>query len=74
MSDMIYIEWLTDIQDCETCGSSWSEGAKVTHNGEVIVDLTPRAGCFGGDNYEPSEVYEAIIKHLGYDISYEVSE
>lgn len=70
MDDIINIEWLSDEHDCETCGSSYSDGAKVTHKGEVIVDMPPIAHCFGGDHHTPEEVYEAIIKHLGYDISH----
>lgn len=74
MSDIINIEWLTDTYDCDTCGMSWAEGARVTHQGEVIIDMIPGAHCFGGNSYDPSTVFEAILKHLGYDVSYEVSE
>ncbi len=65
----IEIEWLDDSHDCETCGWSCAEGARVTINGEVALDLTPHAHCFGGDNYGRADVFERILSHLGHDVT-----
>lgn len=62
----IRIEWLTDDHDCETCGSSYAQGARVTLNGEAILELIPSAHCYDGDNWSESQVYEMVFRHLGY--------
>lgn len=60
----ILIEWLTDYHSCETCGSSYAEGARVFVDGEVLLELEPVAHCFGGKNYSTSDVYAAIIERI----------
>jgi len=67
----IAIEWLTDVHDCETCGSSWAQGARVTLDGETILEMVPVAHCFGGDNWDETQVYEAIFRHIGYSLQEE---
>lgn len=64
----IRIEWLSDTWDCETCGMSFAEGARVYVDGKLSLDLPPSAHCFGGNNYEQSEVFERILKSLGHEI------
>ena len=63
------IEWLTDDHDCETCGSSWAEGAIVRLNGEVILNMSPCAYCYDSTSYSSDQVYRAILEHLGYAIA-----
>jgi hypothetical protein len=66
----IEIEWLTDCYDaCETCGSSYAEGAKVYVDGALTIDMSPSAHCFGGANYYQSDVYDAILKWLGHEVA-----
>lgn len=62
----INIQWLSDSSDCDTCGMSYAEGAVVT--GAVTLDLTPSSHCFGGDNWDQSDVYKLILEKLGYII------
>lgn len=62
----IQIEWLSDYSDCETCGGSYSEGARVT--GAVELDLIPRASCFGGDHWSTDDVFRLIFEKLGYQL------
>lgn len=64
----IEIEWMSDDTDCETCGSSWATGAVVKIDGEVVIDMTPAAACYDGVSYEESQVYAALLKHLGHEI------
>lgn len=62
----ISIEWLSDCHQCETCGSSYAEGAVVSIDGAVAIEMRPTAHCFGGKNYDQAEVFERILKHLGH--------
>ena len=65
----IEIEWLTDSYDnCETCGTSYAEGARVYVDGSLTLDMAPSAHCFGGAHHEQSEVYDAILKWLGHEV------
>lgn len=66
---IITIEWLSDTYDgCETCGTSWAEGARVFIDGEMALDMSPSAYCFGGAHYDQSDVYERILRHLGHTV------
>lgn len=64
----ISIEWLTDYHNCETCGSNYAEGAVVSIDGSVAIEMRPVAHCFGGDNFEQSEVFDRILRHLGHTV------
>lgn len=64
----IEIEWLSDDSDCEVCGMSWAEGARVVIDGEEALLLKPTAGCFGGTTYSEKEVFSAILSHLGHTV------
>lgn len=66
----IEIEWLYDEgPDCETCGPSYAEGARVKIDGAVALDLKPVAHCFSGDHWNQSDVYIEVLKHLGHEVS-----
>lgn len=64
----IKIEWLTDNHRCETCGTSWSDGARVFIDGKPAIELLPVAHCFGGEHYEQHEVYARVFQHLGHTL------
>lgn len=64
----INIEWLSDSHDCETCGGSYAEGARVLIDGEPFGDFTPIAHCFDGSNFEREEIFKAILEHLGHQV------
>ena len=64
----IDIEWLDDSSDCDTCGCSYAEGAVVKIDGEVTLDLTPSAHCFGGVNHDREDVFYRILQHLGHTV------
>lgn len=68
----IKIEWLSDSYECDTCGVSFADGARVTIDGDKdrSFELIPVAHCFGGDHWTSEEVYQKIIQHLGWDIEY----
>lgn len=52
--------------DCDTCGSSWAEGARVT--GAVQLEFEAVAHCYGGINTDREDVYKAILAKLGYEV------
>ena len=68
MADVVKIKWLWDESDCDTCGVSYAGGARVTLNGEPLLELTPVATCFGGDDWSTADVYRLIIEKLGYQV------
>lgn len=70
----IEIQWLTDENDCDTCGPCYAEGAKVLLNGEPLLDLIPAAACFNGDDYSSSEVFLRILGELGYEVDFSYEE
>lgn len=69
---MFEIVFMDDSHDCETCGSSYAEGYLIKKDGEVVVDKTPSASCFGGANYNQNEAYLELVKLTGIqvDVSY----
>ena len=75
----IFIEWLTDSCECETCGTSYADGAVVTIKflGTLkVINLEPVAHCFDDDNYSSEAIYKRILDELGHKVfeSYEGEE
>jgi len=64
MSNTATIEWSEDSYDCETCGTSYATGAKITLNGKVIMDKPAVAHCYDGVDVSTEEAYLAIITAL----------
>lgn len=64
----IKITWLDDHHDCETCGSSYAEGARVEIDGVEFGDFEPFAHCFDSKSFERDEIFAAIFAHLGHTI------
>lgn len=64
----IRIETLTDDHDCETCGWSYAEGARVYFDEKPVLDLEPHAHCYDGDNYSDTEIYKRILEVLGHEV------
>lgn len=71
MSRKIEITWLEDSNDCETCGTSWETGAFVViedEHGVRSLSYEPIAHCYQGEGWSRDEVYNNILKHLGYEV------
>lgn len=64
----IRIEWLSDSHGCETCGTSYAEGARVFVDGKPVIELLPFADCFGGAHHDWPEVVDALLTHLGHTV------
>lgn len=62
------INWSYDEHDCETCGSSWSEGAVVTLDGTEILNKPANAHCLSNTYVTREDIFEAALKHLGVEI------
>jgi hypothetical protein len=62
----IEINWLSDSSDCDQAGCSggWSEGAIVKVDGNTILELIPKAHCFGGDHWDKDDVWTKILEKL----------
>lgn len=69
---MIQIEWLSDEHECETCGCTYAEGARVTSieypEPRVVFAFIPHAWCQGGDSWDREHVYLGILEALGHEI------
>lgn len=69
-NNKIVIEHLVDEHDCETCGSSWAEGALITLPDSSTVELKPLANCFGGAHWDREEILLILLKKLGYEVTH----
>jgi hypothetical protein len=67
----IHIQWLGDFHDCETCGSTYASGARITIDGAVALEFIPVAHCFNGADYGQDDVYRALLEHLGHTVQTE---
>jgi hypothetical protein len=66
----VRIEWLTDTHECETCGSSWAEGARVFVDGTEVLHLEPQAHCMGGAHWEQAAVYQEVFSKMGHQLTF----
>ncbi len=62
------IESLSDSYDCECCGSNFASGYLFVNieTGETVIDMTPMASCFGGDDYQPGDLINKIQTEFPY--------
>lgn len=68
LAHKIRIERITDSHDCETCGSTWAEGAIVYLDDEVFLEFIPIAHCYDGNNYYDDFIYAQVLAKLGYEV------
>ncbi|NTF17286.1 hypothetical protein G6L37_02420 [Agrobacterium rubi] len=66
----IEIQILKDVSECECCGISCADGACITIDGQVAVELTPVADCFDGRSFDDEDICAAILRHLGHNLVY----
>lgn len=67
----IRIERLSDEHDCETCGTSWADGANVYIDDELALELEPCAACFDGDHFTDEDVLHRIFRHFWHTVEYD---
>lgn len=68
MKHKVEIQWSEDENDCETCGGRWSRGAVVKVDGETVLDKPAYAHFCNNVIVDESEVYKAILKHIGCEV------
>lgn len=59
---------LYDEADCETCGTNYADGYVIEKDGEVVIDKTPTATCFGGGDYSDNDPYKDILVMEGIEV------
>lgn len=66
----IHIKWMMDDHDCDSCGSSYAEGAIVSIDGMIMIglDLEPVAHCYDSTSYSREQVYRKILEYLGHTV------
>jgi hypothetical protein len=66
----IRIEWMTDSSDCDQAGCSggYAEGAKVYFDDKLTLDMSPKADCFGGVDYDKEDIFSRILAELGHKL------
>ena len=65
----VSIRWLQDTHECDTCGTSYADGASVSVDGRPLLELVPSAHCYGGDSWDPETVFRAVLRELGHSVS-----
>lgn len=66
---VIEINWLSDSMDCETCGTSYADGAVVNFESDIpSIHMLPHAHCYDGDHYDAETIYKEILRRLGYTV------
>ena len=72
----ITIEWLDDVEFEHGYPAARTEGARVSLDGEVILDLQPKLtdDLYEYADYSAEEVYLRILTHLGYEVDFEFDE
>jgi len=63
----VKIECLSDFSDCETCGSSYSQGGRIWINGDLVWEVIPVADCFSSDHYGLEEILIIALEKLGFE-------
>jgi hypothetical protein len=66
----IRIAWLDDSNDCDQAGCSggYAEGAKVYFDDKLAIDMSPKAACFGGVDYDKEDIFARILTELGHKL------
>lgn len=60
----VHIKWLDDTHECETCGFSYAEGAKVFIDGKLIIDKVPISNCCNPLYWNEEEILREILHHI----------
>jgi hypothetical protein len=66
----IRIERTIDRHDCETCGFSAADGARVFFDGAPKLNLNPIAHCYDGVDYDDEDIAREILRELGSNVVY----
>lgn len=70
----ITIEKISDSHECETCGFSSANGARIYLDGLFHSELTPMAYCFDGTDYDDDAIFREILRALKLNVVYSSEE
>lgn len=65
----LHIEWSHDEHECEACGVSYSIGAVVTLDGEMVIDKPASAYCWDSVSVSEYDILQALCSHLDIHVS-----
>lgn len=67
---VVSVEYLSDSYGpCDSCGTSYAEGARIIVDGKVVRELTPVAHCYNGQSYGDEDILRAILEHFGHELA-----
>lgn len=66
----IRIAKITDSCECDDCGFSYADGARIYIDDELCAELIPAAACFDGVDFDDDEVYREVLKALDLNVVY----
>ncbi|MBY3433588.1 hypothetical protein HFN89_05445 [Rhizobium laguerreae] len=64
----IRIERVQDSHECDTCGFSAADGARVFFDDVLKIELHPVAACFDGVDFDDDDIYREILRELGTNV------
>ena len=64
----LIIERSSISEDCETCGTSFGEGVRVSLDDKIILDIEAFAGCFESSYVEDIDILKALCKELKIEL------
>ena len=70
-TEVVRIERTSDMHDCETCGVSYADGAKLYIDDFLYVTLIPVAHCYAGKHWTEEDIMREVIQLLGYTGGYD---
>jgi len=64
----VEIKTCYDTHECETCGTSYSEGGQVFIDGALILEREPYAHCYNGTSYSDTDLLFMALKKIGVEV------
>ena len=65
----IEIETNSDTWECETCGSDWAEGGRVTVDGDLTLEADAVAHCYHGTHFSEMDLLVIALHKKGISVS-----
>lgn len=70
----VRVERIVDVSECDDCGFSCADGARILIDGSLHSVLEPRADCFGGVTYDDDDIYREIHNGLYRNVAYSTEQ
>ncbi len=67
----VTVEYLSDTYSgCETCGTSYAEGFRVSVDGKEFFTLEPLADCVGGQSFTLEDAMVRLLREWGHELEF----